>query len=202
VRKGKAGGIDWFRYYKEIMLNLMIPFAQKCQKKRPDTLIQEDGAPAHAYHHQGPVYALFGTPRLVWPGNSPDLNAIEPAWPWMKITTTIRGAPTARKEMEKAWHRAWKDLPQDKIRAWIERIPIHIQEIIRLEGGNEYPEGRKAFKRDQKGQRIKGILSKHSYLPPLQHHDDVISDEAVPMGIWEDFESESEAGQSDETDSD
>jgi len=31
---------------------------------------------------------------------------------------------------------------QEKIQAWIERIVIHIQEVIRLDGGNEYQEGR------------------------------------------------------------
>jgi hypothetical protein len=29
-----------------------------------------------------------------------------------------------------------------EIQAWIERIVINIQEVIRLEGGNEYQEGR------------------------------------------------------------
>ena len=29
-----------------------------------------------------------------------------------------------------------------QIRVWIERMPRHIQEVIRLEGGNEYKEGR------------------------------------------------------------
>jgi hypothetical protein len=33
-------------------------------------------------------------------------------------------------------------MPQAKIQAWIERIIIHIQEVRRLEGGNEYKEGR------------------------------------------------------------
>ncbi len=28
----------------------------------------------------------------------------------------------------------WEDLSQEKIQAWIERIPRHIQEIIKLEG--------------------------------------------------------------------
>ena len=31
---------------------------------------------------------------------------------------------------------------QSRIQAWIERIMIHIQDIIRLEGMNEYKEGR------------------------------------------------------------
>jgi hypothetical protein len=33
-------------------------------------------------------------------------------------------------------------MPQEKIQEWIERIVVHIQEVIRLEGGNEYKEGR------------------------------------------------------------
>jgi hypothetical protein len=82
----------------------------------------------------------------------------------MKKTTTARGAPKTRVAAEKAWVQAWSALPQSQIQAWIERIPRHIQEIIRLKGGNEYPEGRKAFKRDQAGARRKGKLSKHTYL--------------------------------------
>ena len=143
------------------MLAKLIPFTQKCQKKRPNTLVQEDGAPSHAHKHQGPVYKMYGVARLIWPGNSPDLNAIEPCWPWMKKTTTARGAPQTRALMEMAWYQAWSDLPQSEIRAWIERIPRHVQEIIRLKRGNEYKEGRKALKRDQAGTRVKGKLSSH-----------------------------------------
>jgi hypothetical protein len=40
------------------------------------------------------------------------------------------------------WSKAWKDLEQEKIQAWIERIPEHIEKIIELEGGNNYKEGR------------------------------------------------------------
>jgi len=34
-------------------------------------------------------------------------------------------------------------MPQEKIQALVERIPVHTKEIIRLEGGNEHSEGRK-----------------------------------------------------------
>ena len=37
---------------------------------------------------------------------------------------------------------AWKELPQEKIQDWIERIPVHVQKVIELEGGNEYKEGK------------------------------------------------------------
>ncbi|KAH7010703.1 uncharacterized protein B0I36DRAFT_257395 [Microdochium trichocladiopsis] len=61
----------------------------------------------------------------------------------MKRQTTKSGAPTSKSEATRAWNQCWKDLPQAKIQAWIERIPFHIQEVIRLEGGNEYREGRR-----------------------------------------------------------
>jgi len=61
----------------------------------------------------------------------------------MKRYITKKGAPKSRQEAIKAWERCWKDMTQQQIQAWIERIPWHIQQIIQLEGGNEYKEGRK-----------------------------------------------------------
>jgi hypothetical protein len=40
--------------------------------------------------------------RLLWPGNSLDLNAIEPTWFWMKKETTKRGEITGKKKLKKA----------------------------------------------------------------------------------------------------
>ena len=33
-----------------------------------------------------------------------------------------------------------EEVDQTRIQAWITRIPVHIQKIIELEGGNEYQE--------------------------------------------------------------
>jgi hypothetical protein len=41
------------------------------------------------------------------------------------------------------WEACWKELKQDQIRAWIERIVENVPKVIELEGGNEYKEGRK-----------------------------------------------------------
>jgi transposase len=110
--------------------------------ERPGTLVQEDKAPSHAHHYQARVYSAAKVARLTWPRNSPDLNAIEPAWPYLKRITTKKGAPTSRAKAEVLWNKAWKELPQEKIQAWIEWIPEHIKRIIDCEGGNEYKEGR------------------------------------------------------------
>lgn len=112
-------------------------------ERYPNTVIQEDKAPSHAHHYQRIVYSQAEVERLFWCGNSPDLNPIEPCWPWMKRYTTKKGAPENRKEGIKRWMATWDELPQGHIQAWIERIPWHIEQIIALEGGNEYKEGRK-----------------------------------------------------------
>ena len=139
-RKG-AGGVDWYRYQKRILLPLLLPFAQDCKRERPATIVQEDKAAAHSSHFQQAVYDAADVARLTWPGNSPDLNMIKPCWAHMKWRTTKKGAPTLRATAEKAWTQAWKDLEQEKIQSWIERIPRHIQKVIELKGGNKYKEG-------------------------------------------------------------
>jgi transposase len=80
---------------------------------------------------------------MLWPGNSPDLNTIEKVWFWIKKETTRRGPISNRKKLRARWEKYWTDLPQSKIQEWITVIPDYIQEIIRLEGGNKYKEGRK-----------------------------------------------------------
>jgi hypothetical protein len=51
-----------------------------------------------------------------------------------KARFTSKTGKKTTMEMEKAWYKAGEDLPQTSIQAWIERIPRHVQEIIRLKG--------------------------------------------------------------------
>lgn len=131
------GGIDWWRYSQHILLPKLLPFALWCMKSIPDTLIQEDDAPSHASKHQEQLYMNLEVLHL-WPGNSPDLNLVETCWPWMKRHATRRGVPPTREELEKAWVHCWESqLSKKRIRAWVERMPCYIQEVIRLKGGND-----------------------------------------------------------------
>lgn len=40
--------------------------------------VQEDSAPVHAFKYQEKVFSMWVIIGLLWPGNSSDLNAIEP----------------------------------------------------------------------------------------------------------------------------
>jgi hypothetical protein len=61
----------------------------------------------------------------------------------MKRQTIRKGAPRSRIAMTKAWTTCWKqELTQERIQKWIRRIPRHIQQIIEVEGGNDYREGK------------------------------------------------------------
>ena len=141
-RKALRGGIDWYRYYRTILEKKLLPFAKECLIDRPNTIVQEDNAAPHAHKHQSRVYNLWQIIKLIWPSNSPDLNAIEKLWFWMKRQTTKHSAATSEKQLRKDWLACWESIPQKKIQEWIEAIPIHIQKIIELDGGNEYREGR------------------------------------------------------------
>ncbi|EGU76680.1 hypothetical protein FOXB_12821 [Fusarium oxysporum f. sp. conglutinans Fo5176] len=93
LTRGLKGGIDWWRYQQTILLPKLLPFAKECEEQRPNTVVQEDKAPSHKHHAQQRIYDLHGAQRLLWGGNSLDLNAIEPAWPWIKRVATKKGAP-------------------------------------------------------------------------------------------------------------
>ena len=143
VRQVTGDGIDWYQYGKVILLKKLISFIKKYAKDWPNTTIQEDGASSHTHPVQREIYDIFKVQRLLWPGNSPDLNMIEPAWAYLKRVTTKKGPLKTRKETIKAWTKAWEELEQSRIQAWIERIVDHLEEIRKLEGRNHYCEGRR-----------------------------------------------------------
>lgn len=84
IRQKGKGGIDWWRYRQTILIPKLLPFAVECQADRPDTIVMEDKAPCHISRHQQAVYLLFHVMKMIWCGNSPDINTSEPCWPWMK----------------------------------------------------------------------------------------------------------------------
>ena len=102
---------------------------------------------------------------------------IELLWFYLKRQITKKGAPQSRREAEKAWLKAWEELPQEKIREWIQRIIYHIQEVIRCEGGNDYKEGRPSWMKSREVNRIVKVLEK-----TVLEGEDL---ESVDSALWE-----------------
>jgi hypothetical protein len=122
----------------KILREKLLPWVKKMKRKlKMDLVVQEDGAPSHSSQYQQRVFDSFKVLRMIWPGNSPDLNAIKPCWFYIKRQTTKKGV-FEKKDMKERWILCWKELPQEQIQAWIDRIPIHIEKVILLKGGNEY----------------------------------------------------------------
>ena len=126
-------------------------------------MVQDDNATPHRNRYLQKVLSDASIKTMVWPANSPDLNPIEKAWIYIKRRVTARGCPHTKAELEAAFEREWKQLPIEQVRKWIEAIPRHIRQVIQLEGGNNYKEGRD-LKRGYKGERRIGKLSNHTYL--------------------------------------
>ena len=151
-QRGK-GGIDFARYIREVAEPLLLPFIRERQRCRPDTVLMEDGAACHIHYFTQEFWAKHGVPRLPWPGNSPDLNAIEPAWGYLKQTSADRGPEKIRAALERRWRGEWQALSQSFLQRLVQRIPEHISKIIAAEGGNNYHEGKEgdAAKADARG---------------------------------------------------
>lgn len=108
VRKGK-GGIDWYRYRKKVLEPLFIPFC-----KEHNLILQQDGASPHI-HHLNKDLVEREVETLNWPGNSPDFNMSEPAWPWMKQHVQTLPNWDVLKHLVANIKQCWEDLTQEQI---------------------------------------------------------------------------------------
>src|SRR5580692_2550514 len=69
-----GNGIDWWQYCTKVVLPKLIPFAQECEKDRPGTIIQKDGAVPHNSVYKNRLYNLAAVSYLLWVGNSLDVR--------------------------------------------------------------------------------------------------------------------------------
>ncbi len=60
------------------LIEKLQPFVEQCRAAGFQLVIVEDGACSHAHSNTFIVYSFFSILKILWPGNSLDLNAIEP----------------------------------------------------------------------------------------------------------------------------
>jgi hypothetical protein len=102
VQKPGHREIDWYRSQKYILLDKLLPFAKKLG---PEAIVQKDKAPLHTHFAQAKIFSIHQVKRLLWCGNSLDLNIIEPVWPELKRRTTRRKAPKSGGEAKATWRK-------------------------------------------------------------------------------------------------
>ena len=64
LERSQRGGIDWYRYYLEILKPKLLPFAKECKAKRPNTIVLEDHVSTHNHYFQQKIYNISEIQRL------------------------------------------------------------------------------------------------------------------------------------------
>jgi transposase len=76
---------------------------------------------------------------MAWAGHSPDVNASEHAWPWMRSHVTKQFTPSCSPEQcKQQWEAQWEALPIESINKWVMGIPRVVRKIIASEGKNDF----------------------------------------------------------------
>ena len=133
-----CGGVDGYRH-REGALKKVVPWINNLNKKGIRTILLQDGAPAYKSRLSRDYLILSHVERLWWPGHSPEINASEHAWPWIRRHVTKDFTPSCTaKECEEQWVAEWEALPIETINRWVEAIPEQVRRIIRAGGKNNF----------------------------------------------------------------
>lgn len=132
------GGVDGYRHREEA-LKTVVPWMQQLKKEGVYCYLLEDGAPAHIAALPNDYLRVEEIDKMWWPGHSPDVNAEEHAWPWIRRSITKRHTPsTTVDECEKQWRTEWERLPQEVIDKWVMGVPKVVRLIIQNKGKNNF----------------------------------------------------------------
>jgi hypothetical protein len=135
------GGVDGYRHREEA-LKKVVPWMKKLKDEGRDLILLEDGAPAHTSRISTDYLAVNFIEKLSWPGHSPEINAQEHAWPWIRRHITKDFKPsTCELECRSQWECEWDCIPQEVINRWIDYIPIVVRRIIAHGGNNDFHDG-------------------------------------------------------------
>ena len=116
-----------------------MPFVERLRGKGREVVIVMDNAAIHTCIETKKVFQEAGLKHVLWPIDSPDLNAIEHAWSYIRRAISKR-RPFPRKsaESEAAWAEEWAQMPQKVVNAWIEAVPKRVAQVIEHRGRNDF----------------------------------------------------------------
>ncbi|KAI5453255.1 hypothetical protein NCC49_006278 [Naganishia albida] len=107
----------------------------KAQGREP--LVVEDGAPVHLIKKLAADRARAGIVNVKHPGSSPDLNAIESCWAYVKDRLRrMPGKPSTMDSLWEAIQKAWDEMPQHIVDGFIMSFEKRRSQLLAAHGGH------------------------------------------------------------------
>ncbi|KAF1973224.1 hypothetical protein BU23DRAFT_380958, partial [Bimuria novae-zelandiae CBS 107.79] len=136
------GGVDGYRHREEVLKPLLVPWINSLYEEGRAPLLLEDGAPAHTSKIAVEYLEVSHIQKLNWPGHSPDVNAAEHCWPWIRRHITQDFMPsTCEEQCRRQWEYEWEQMPTELLNQWIDGIPDVVRQIIKHSGDNCFHDG-------------------------------------------------------------
>ena len=140
-----AGGIDWFRVNDKYFEPLLEPWVKQLEAKEDlrahtransgQIKIALDNAAAHRSKFTSRIFSLLQLARILWPTQSPGLNAIEKIWDYIRKQIKARKhVPKTEQEVCDAWVEEWAKIPVSVINNLIEGMEKTLDRIILFKG--------------------------------------------------------------------
>jgi hypothetical protein len=132
------GGVDGYRH-REGALKKLTLWINSLKKKGIRCLLLQDGAPAYKSRISRDYLTVERIESMWWPGHSPEINASEHAWPWIRRHVTTEFTPSCNAIQCRAqWEREWESIPMKTINRWVMLVPEMVRRIIKHGGKNDF----------------------------------------------------------------
>lgn len=124
------------RQYKRVLEEVLLPHINDLDPNEGPYTFMHDSAPCHKAKSVRNFLDSVNLAVLPWPGNSPDLNAIENVWNVLKSVVYSRENKTIA-QLKANIEDVWQNDPKIKhsISACIDSMPKRIKDVIKARGG-------------------------------------------------------------------
>lgn len=123
------------RKYRQILQQNLLPLVAERQRRRLQTILQDDNAPVHRANVVTAWKTKNNVTTLEWPAQSPDLNPIENLWMVLKRAISSRSpSPQTVADLQVVIQEEWKKIPKGDVQKLVESMPKRALDVIKANG--------------------------------------------------------------------